>query len=74
MYDLTGLTNDQLPSVAQDWKKLEQNGITSSPAYLHHRGHPLLGVWGLGFAGRPLTPPNAAESLLEEARQGEQAK
>jgi len=65
MYDLTGLTNDQLAGVAQDWKQLEQDGITSSPAYLHHRGHPLLGVWGLGFAGRPLTP-GAAESLLKK--------
>ena len=65
MYDLTGLTNDQLAGVAQDWKQLEQQGITRSPAYLHHRGHPLLGVWGLGFAGRPLTP-SAAESLLKK--------
>src|ERR1700722_5517308 len=59
MYDLTGLTSANLLSVAQDWKKLEQGGVTKSPAYLHHRGHPLLALWGLGFAGRPLTPANA---------------
>jgi len=59
MYDLTGLTGANLLSVAQDWKKLEQGGVTRSPAYLHHRGHPLLALWGLGFAGRPLTPANA---------------
>jgi hypothetical protein len=56
MYDLSGLPNSKLNTVAKDWKKLEQEGITSSPAYLHHRGHPLLAVWGLGFAGRSLTP------------------
>ncbi len=63
MYDLTGMTSSNLHSVAQDWKKLELEGITSSPAYLHHRGHPLLALWGLGFAGRPLTP-GSAENLL----------
>ena len=56
MYDLTGLPNSRLNTVAADWKKLEREGITSSPAYLHHRGHPLLAVWGLGFALRSLTP------------------
>jgi hypothetical protein len=56
MYDLSGLPNSKLDTVASDWKKLEHEGITSSPAYLHHRGHPLLAVWGLGFAGRSLTP------------------
>ena len=56
MYDLSGLPNSKLDTVAKDWKQLESEGITSSPAYLHHRGHPLLAVWGLGFAGRPLTP------------------
>ena len=64
MYDLTGLPEGRLITVAQDWARLERGGITSSPAYLHHRGHPLLGVWGLGFAGRPLTPAGT-ESLLD---------
>jgi hypothetical protein len=64
MYDLTGLPNSKLNTVARDWKKLEREGITSSPAYLHHRGHPLLAVWGLGFAGRSLTPSDTL-NLLE---------
>ena len=63
MYDLTGLPNSKLDTVAQDWKKLESEGITSSPAYLHHRGHPLLAVWGLGFAGRSLTPDDTLKLL-----------
>src|SRR6202167_5251318 len=32
MYDLTGLPNSKLDTVASDWKKLEREGITSSPA------------------------------------------
>jgi len=64
MYDLSGLSPADLPAVARDWGRLEGEGITSSRAYLHHRGHPLLGVWGLGFGGRPLTPRDA-EALLD---------
>jgi hypothetical protein len=63
MYDLTGLPNSKLSTVAKDWKKLEREGITGSPAYLHHRGHPLLAVWGLGFAGRSLTPSDTLNLL-----------
>ena len=63
MYDLSGLPNSKLNTVAQDWKKLESQGITGSPAYLHHRGHPLLAVWGLGFAGRSLTPSDTLKLL-----------
>jgi hypothetical protein len=63
MYDLTGLPNAKLNTVAQDWKKLEKEGVTNSPAYLHHRGHPLLAVWGLGFSGRPMTPSDTLKLL-----------
>ncbi len=64
MYDLSGLPAANLHAVAEDWKRLQQDGLTQSPAYLHHRGHPLLGIWGLGFGDRPLTP-NDAEALLD---------
>jgi len=64
MYDLTGLAPADLAVVAQDWARLEREGLTASPAYLRHRGHPLVAVWGLGFAGRPLTPHDA-EALLD---------
>jgi hypothetical protein len=65
MYDLTGLPNNKLKTVSDDWKALEAEGITSSAAYLHHRGHPLLALWGLGFAGRSLTPTDTLR-LLDE--------
>ncbi len=68
MYDLSGLTPADLPIIARDWDRLEHDGLTRSPAYLHHRGHPLLGLWGLGFAGRRLTPRDA-ESLLDALHQ-----
>ena len=64
MYDLSSLPPADLPLVAQDWERLERDGVTRSPAYLHHRGHPLLGVWGLGWAGTSLTATDA-EVLLD---------
>jgi hypothetical protein len=64
MYDLSGLPVADLPLVAQDWARLEHDGLVRSPAYLRHRGHPLLGVWGLGGAGTPLTVADA-ETLLD---------
>jgi hypothetical protein len=64
MYDLSGVPSVDLPAVAKDWERLEHEGLTRSTAYLHHRGHPLLGVWGLGFAGGSVSPHNA-EKLLD---------
>ncbi len=64
MYDLSGLMPGNLPAVTRDWERLLKNGISRSRAYLDHRGHPLLGIWGLGFAGRTLTPRDA-DNLLD---------
>jgi hypothetical protein len=37
--------------------------LTDSPRYLHHRGKPLLAIWGFGAAGRPGTPAQALELI-----------
>lgn len=53
MYDLSGLRpGEVLPLIAGDWKRLvDRAGILKDKGYLHHRGKPLVGVWGVGFAG-----------------------
>jgi hypothetical protein len=73
MYDLSGMPPERLGDVAQDWARLQARGLTGSTAYLRHRGHPLLGLWGLGFHGRPMTPDDARRLLaaLAEASGGE---
>ena len=68
MYDLSGLQPRDYMALIQDWTRLQASGITSSPAYLRHRGHPLLGLWGLGFAHRPMTPADA-QGLLAQLTQ-----
>jgi hypothetical protein len=51
MYDLTGLKTGQMPEVQNDWKILRRTmKITDDPAYLHHRGKPVVAVWGIGFS------------------------
>jgi hypothetical protein len=48
-----------------DWKYMvDALKVTESPQYLHHRGKPVLFVWGLGFSDRPGSPVQA-QSLID---------
>jgi hypothetical protein len=50
MYDLSGLPEGRIEDVMNDWRSLrKQMAITDDPAYLHHRGKPVVAVWGVGF-------------------------
>lgn len=50
MYDLSGLGAGRIREVMDDWTALRtQMHIGDDPAYLHHRGKPLVAVWGVGF-------------------------
>lgn len=48
MYDLSGLPRGHIDDVINDWRRLK-SAITDDPAYLHHRGKPVVAVWGIGF-------------------------
>ena len=53
MYDLSGLRAGQMPRVMNDWRRLvDSMRITrdsNDKAYLHHKGKPVVAVWGVGF-------------------------
>src|SRR5258706_505155 len=50
MYDLSGLPAGHIDDVINDWRALRsQMVITEDPAYLNHRGKPVVAVWGIGF-------------------------
>ena len=50
MYDLSGLGSNRVEEVIEDWRALRTRmRVTEDPAYLHHRGRPLVAVWGIGF-------------------------
>lgn len=55
MYDLSGNNPDMVTSVTEDWIKLQKSGLLNSPSYMHHRGKPLVGLWGAGINDRSIT-------------------
>lgn len=50
MYDLSGSKAGQVKRVRQDWERLQDTKITANTTYLHHKGHPVVAVWGVGFS------------------------
>jgi hypothetical protein len=65
MYDLSGLGGGQMERVMDDWKLLvDRMQITRDKAYLHHKGKPVVAIWGFGFNdGRKYTPAEGLELL-----------
>lgn len=65
MYDISG--EDPAMFVArieQDWQFLVDSlALTGSPQYVHHRGFPVVGLWGFASDGRPGTPQDALDLL-----------
>jgi len=50
MYDLTGMPDENIIEVFDDWRMLRNKmHITEDPAYQHHKGKPLVAIWGVGF-------------------------
>jgi hypothetical protein len=53
MYDLSGLGAGRIGAVLEDFHSLrERMKLTDDPAYLRHRGKPLVAVWGVGFSDK----------------------
>lgn len=51
MYDLSGLGSNRVGEVMEDWRTLRTRmKLGEDPAYLKHRGKPLVAVWGIGFS------------------------
>lgn len=63
MYDVSGEpTNTLVSDLTNDWVFLVNSlHVTDSPRYLHHKGKPVVAIWGFGFndAGNPATPQQA---------------
>ena len=62
MYDISG-TNGAvaLSLIERDWPHLIADlHLADSPSYIYDRGKPVVGVWGLGFSDRNVSPEQAA--------------
>jgi hypothetical protein len=66
MYDLSGLPAGHIGAVLDDWRALRQRmKITEDPAYLHHRGKPVVAVWGVGFKDHRAYTLDECRRLIE---------
>jgi hypothetical protein len=63
MYDTSGMDSSTFVGILEkDWKYMvDVLKVTESPSYLHHKGKPVLAIWGLGFIEHPGTPEQAME-------------
>ncbi len=64
MWDISGFTPGKMSVIINDWKHLVDDlNITESPSYLHHRGRPLVSIWG--FSVREEFPESDLQELLD---------
>ncbi|MES2569819.1 MAG: glycoside hydrolase family 71/99-like protein [Verrucomicrobiota bacterium] len=66
MYDLSGLGAGRMAEVQEDWRALrERMRVADDGAYLHHRGKPLVAVWGVGFSDQRAYTLAECRQLIE---------
>ncbi len=66
MYDLSGLGAGRIDDVIDDWRQLRTRmKLGEDPAYLHHRGKPVVAVWGIGFNDKRAYTLEECRKLIE---------
>jgi len=66
MYDLSGMPAGRMDDVIDDWRALRTRmKLGEDPAYLHHRGNPVVAVWGVGFNDRRAYSLDDCRRLIE---------
>lgn len=68
-----GVEKHTLGKIKQDWKYLVEAQITESPQYMRQNGLPVVGLYGLGFEGRDVTPGEALD-LIKFFQENPEAK
>lgn len=64
MWDISGYTPGNTSGIINDWKHLVDDlKITESPNYLHHRGNPLVAIWG--YTVRDEFPESDLQTILD---------
>ena len=69
-YDTGNKDGTAWPQIIEaDWRRLSiDRKITESPAYLHHRGKPVLGLTGPGWKTHPAVTPEQTLQFFSEVR------
>jgi len=65
MYDISGADpSDVYMDIMKDWMHMvDVERITDSDRYLHHKGRPVVSIWGFGVTSRPGTPAGVADLI-----------
>ena len=72
-YDVSGANPERFFDImSEDWQYLVHDlKITAQPGYLHHKGKPVLSVWGMGFLDRhPPEDPAVAKRAVAWFKSG----
>ena len=65
MYDISGAGKNWKQNLLADWKYLVDSlKVTTGKSYLHHKGRPLLAIWGLGFDHTSFATVSQIDSIL----------
>lgn len=66
-YDVTDYKGDVFEALKSDWTRLnDQYAITRAKGYQHHRGKPVVSLWGFGFGdGRHIDDPDKAMAIID---------
>jgi hypothetical protein len=66
MWDISSDPPVNINSIINDWKHLVDDlKITDSPSYLHHRGKPLIVIWGFSVRDEDDFPESDLQILLD---------
>ena len=67
MYDLTGLKKGDIERyIIPDWKALiDRAQLKKDKSYLHHKGKPVIAVWGIGFGDDRAYSLEETEELID---------
>lgn len=66
MYDISGAGPRWKEMIMKDWQYLVDSlHVTTGKSYLHHKGRPLLAIWGLGFDHTAFATAAATDTLLQ---------
>lgn len=70
-YDVSGANPETVTDdIRKDWAHLVNDlKLTTSTAYLHENGQPVLQLWGFGFASRPGSPKEVGK-LIQDLKEG----
>lgn len=75
MYDITGAGPNWKQTLISDWKFLVDSfNVTKGKSYLHHKGRPLLAIWGMGFSHNQFATFSQCDSLMDWFHVGAEKK